>query len=243
MGLPFRKVICASNDNKILSDFIETGSYDLRERPFVQTVSPAMDILASSNLERYLYMLLREYLDHDHTQASGVIAGYYNDLKTKGVFDVSPELHALLKDQIQADFANQEECIGAIQKVFNETGTVLDPHTAVGLAVAERFTDPTETKVPVLVCGTAHYGKFPTTVLSALKHSDVKKAIEEDEPNVPREQLSELLTTLQAHCPGEQNVLPKRIVALVNDPVNHDRVVEKEDMEELIMGYFKKATQ
>ncbi len=154
MGLPVGRLVCASNQNDVLTDFLATGTYD-RRRPFYRTISPSMDILVSSNLERLLWLLCRDEAE---------VAGYMQDLKEKGVYTVS---RALLS-KLQADFAwgccSEEETKAAIGRVWKNHGYLMDTHTAVAWKVA----DETRAEAPVVVLSTASPYKFPAAVLSAI---------------------------------------------------------------------------
>ena len=154
MGLPVGRLVCASNQNDVLTDFLATGTYD-RRRPFYRTISPSMDILVSSNLERLLWLLCRDEAE---------VAGYMRDLKEKGVYTVS---RALLS-KLQADFAwgccSEEETKAAIGRVWKNHGYLMDTHTAVAWKVA----DETRAEAPVVVLSTASPYKFPAAVLSAI---------------------------------------------------------------------------
>ena len=158
LGLPVGMLICASNANNVLTDFIRTGTYDKR-RPLLKTTSPSMDILVSSNLERLLYLM-----SGDTAQVAELMA----KLNTEGCYTV-PEA---LKNAIDAEFwagccvdAKAAETIG---RVFNEKGYLCDPHTASGWAVAEDYVNQTGDKRPMVVLSTASPYKFPAAVLSAI---------------------------------------------------------------------------
>jgi threonine synthase len=114
LGLPLGKIVCASNSNNILYDFLRTGTYDLRQRSFTQTVSPSIDILVSSNLERFLYLLS----DGDSAQ----IRSLFSQLQSAGHFTVSPELRKRMQEVVQGGWANEKECLETIRKTFEATG-------------------------------------------------------------------------------------------------------------------------
>ncbi len=155
MGVPIGRLICASNENKVLADFIATGVYDIAERDFVTTPSPSMDILVSSNLERQLYELTRD---------AGRTAGWMASLRETGRFQVDRETFRLVREHFSADSVSNDESLACIRRVWDDHGYLLDPHTAVAWEAAERLAGAD----PVLVVSTAHWAKFGTDVYKAL---------------------------------------------------------------------------
>ncbi len=156
MGLPVGKLIVASNANNVLTDFISTGTYD-RLRDFTKTISPSMDILVSSNLERLLYHLS----DGDCAYVASLMA----DLAEKGSYTVSGELLARIQTIFSCGFASNAETSAAIRSTFESTGVLIDQHTAVGKHVLDRI--PSEGRVRVLLSTASPY-KFPADCLAAL---------------------------------------------------------------------------
>lgn len=155
MGLPVGKLICASNKNRILTDFFTTGVYDAR-REFFKTSSPSMDILVSSNLERLLFLAM----DKDTAKVSRCM----DELKTKGFYKVEPEVLARLQKDFTADCCTEEESAKAIADVWKSYSYLMDPHTSVAWHCAMR----NKGSNPVVVLSTASPYKFPRSVLSAL---------------------------------------------------------------------------
>ena len=162
LGLPVGRLVCASNANNVLTDFIKTGLYD-RRRPLHKTVSPSMDILVSSNLERLLYLM---------SEDAPMVAELMQKLNKEGFYQVPQELLA----QIQAEFwggccddAGAKRTIG---KAFKETGYLCDTHTATGWAVAEDYRAQTGDGRPMVVLSTASPYKFPAAVLSSLEENN-----------------------------------------------------------------------
>ena len=164
LGLPLRRLISASNTNNVLTDFIDTGTYDLRQRRFTATVSPSIDILVSSNLERFLHLLTRR----DSAQIARLFGSLASDLH----FTVTPDLLRAVQDEVACGWCSEAECLQTIRRVWEETSQVIDPHTAVAVHVATATQRKEAASVlsahPVLISSTAHYGKFPSTVLHAL---------------------------------------------------------------------------
>ena len=158
LGLPVGMLICASNANNVLTDFIRTGTYD-RRRPLHKTQSPSMDILVSSNLERLLYLL-----SHD----TALVAELMRKLNTEGVYTVPGDLLEDIHTQFWAGCCDDAGARAAIGKVFQDHGYLCDPHTATGWAVAEDYVNQTGDHRPMVVLSTASPYKFPAAVLEAI---------------------------------------------------------------------------
>jgi threonine synthase len=156
IGVPVGRLLCASNENRVLTDFINTGTYDISAREFRLTPSPSMDILVSSNLERQLFELAG--------RDSARIRSWMDDLGRTGRFTVDRETFAALRTGFSADWVGNDESLATIREVFEEHGYLLDPHSAVAWRVAERLRDAD----PVLVVSTAHWSKFGADVCRAL---------------------------------------------------------------------------
>jgi len=163
MGLPVNKLICASNDNNVLTDFIRTGVYD-RRREFVKTISPSMDILISSNLERLLY----ELSDHD----SRKVSNWMQQLNEQGYYKVDAALLGEIQDHFWADWSNQEETLRTIECIYRDCGYVSDTHTAVGIDVYDKYVITTGDLTPTVTLSTASPFKFNESVCSALFGKD-----------------------------------------------------------------------
>lgn len=156
MGLPVRKLICASNCNNVLTDFIKTGVYN-RNREFFTTISPSMDILVSSNLERLLFMLS----DAETT------AGWMSELKTSGKYDVGEKVIADIRRDYDCGYCSDEAAKKIISETFKDKGYLMDTHTADAYAVLSELRKSTEA-FPTVVVSTASPFKFSDSVLSAL---------------------------------------------------------------------------
>ncbi|MCE5191828.1 MAG: threonine synthase [Actinomycetia bacterium] len=154
MGVPLGRLLCASNENNVLADFIATGTYDISARTFVTTPSPSMDILVSSNLERLLFELAD----------AGRVRDWMASLAAEGRFRVDRETFRRMREHFIGDWVTNDESLGVIARIFDETGYLMDPHTAVAWEVAERLRDAN----PVLVVSTAHWAKFGGDVYKAL---------------------------------------------------------------------------
>ena len=159
MGLPVRHLVCASNENKVLTDFLTTGLYD-RKRPFYRTSSPSMDILVSSNLERLLYLACGCNPDQ--------VRSWMQDLNEKGSFRVSPSVLARITETFRAYSCTEKETIATIGSTYRSNGYLCDPHTAVGIKAAGDYMKDVPDDVPVVVLSTASPYKFPAPVSEAI---------------------------------------------------------------------------
>jgi len=162
MGLPINKLICASNANNVLTDFITTGKYD-RNRSFFATISPSMDILISSNLERLMFTL--------HGEDDAAVRELYGSLKDNGTFEVSEEVLAKIKALYSAGCCDDEETKATIKEVYDTYNYLCDTHTAVAVKVCEDYRKETGDMTPVVVASTASPYKFCASVLTALEGS------------------------------------------------------------------------
>ncbi len=160
MGVPFDKLICASNENKVLTDFINTGVYD-KNREFKTTISPSMDILISSNLERLLFDLS----DNDDI----LIKEWYKSLNEQGKYEVSDSVKAKLQENFFGGYCDDAQTKETIAKVFNKYSYLCDTHTAVAVKVYEDYRNKTGDEKKVIIASTANPYKFAGNVLSAIK--------------------------------------------------------------------------
>ena len=160
MGLPVNKLICASNENKVLADFFNTGVYDKR-RKLVMTISPSMDILVSSNLERLLWAIG----ERDTKKVKDLM----NSLKEKGYYRIDSEMREKLKD-FYGGFATQEESRQCIKEVFEKSKYLIDPHTAVAYAVYKKYTKETGDKTKTIIVATASPFKFTKSVMESINN-------------------------------------------------------------------------
>ena len=210
LGLPVGTLICASNANNVLTDFIHTGIYD-RRRPLLKTQSPSMDILVSSNLERLLALL-----SGDTELVSGLMA----KLNTEGFYQVPGEL----LEKIQASFfaGCSDDCRGqeVIGRVWREQGYLLDPHTAAGWACAEDYRAKTGDTAPMVVLSTASPYKFPAAVLTAIGQSLSGSEFD---------QMRQLEDVTCVPIPGN-------LATLAGKPQRHTAVVEKSEMLPFVLG-------
>lgn len=202
MGLPIHKLIVASNENKVLDDFLKTGVYD-RNRPFHTTISPSMDILISSNLERMLYYLCGKDVEK--------VNGWMNELAQNGRYQVDEETLVKIQQTFISGHCDNTQTFEEINRVYKSTGYVMDPHTAVGSYVLQQY-DQTE---PTILLSTASPYKFTRDVLRALQ-----MPLSADDFEC-MEQLSKISNT----------PIPQGLYALKELPVRFDTVIQCEDME------------
>ena len=158
LGLPVGTLICASNANNVLTDFIRTGTYD-RKRPLLKTTSPSMDILVSSNLERLLYLLSGD---------TNLVADLMNKLNKDGVYTVPAEMLAKIQSEFWAAYCDDNRADEIMGRVYKEKGYLCDPHTAAGWAAAEDYIAETGDNRAMVVLSTASPYKFPVAVLTAI---------------------------------------------------------------------------
>ena len=158
MGLPIAKLICASNENKVLYDFFRTGTYD-KNREFILTTSPSMDILISSNLERLIYLLTGKN-DKKNQELM-------NELKEKGSYTISEDMKAQLKDFV-GGYATEDEVKQTIHNIYKETGYVMDTHTAVAATVYQAYRKESKDEHKTVIASTASPYKFARSVMTAI---------------------------------------------------------------------------
>ncbi len=169
LGLPIGKLICASNENNVLTDFINTGVYN-KNRPLKPTISPSMDILVSSNVERLLFELLN--------QDSNQVQQCMDDLKNKQQYTLNEKALHQLNDCFYADYCDNEQTKSTINDVYTTSGYVCDPHTAVAIEVANRYQQQTNDSRPLCVLSTASCYKFANDVLQAINNKSINNEFE-----------------------------------------------------------------
>ena len=208
MGLPVKRFICASNSNNVLTDFINTGIYN-KLRKLNKTVSPSMDILVSSNLERLLFDLT----ENDAAQ----IAEWMTQLNTAGQYQVSPEVDDRVRDLFFAAWVDEQETVETIGRVHNDFEYVLDPHTAVAWRAAQKYRLLSSDDTYIIVLSTASPYKFCKTVLEGIGKGD---DIDENNPFDAAKRLSE-----ETGLP-----VPQQVTALETMPVLHKDIIAAEEM-------------
>ena len=215
MGLPVHRLVCASNSNNVLTDFITTGVYD-RRRPFLKTVSPSMDILVSSNLERLLYYV--------SSGDCGYVAGLMGELKEQGFYRVEGTPFARIGSLFSAGFCTEEETAAAIAYSWSENGYLMDTHTAVGFGVLEKYkAGPDYEGHPCVVLSTASPFKFPGAVLRSID-MELAEACDVDGDTPGDFLLAERLSKLTGVT------MPKNLAALKRKPILHTDVIDVADI-------------
>ena len=213
-GLPVSRLICASNINKVLTDFIRTGTYD-RRREFFKTESPSMDILISSNLERLLFELVDRH--------SAWVSDWMNQLAAQGRYQIPQEALERLQSLFHGGFADREQTSRAIRDAFDRYGYLLDPHTAVGYSVLQEYRGETGDETPTLLASTASPFKFGRAVLEALG-ADVSS---EDE-----------LALLEKLSGVWGQPVPIKLAELKELPERHTGICEKEAMARVLYRFL-----
>ena len=212
MGLPIGKLVCASNSNNVLTEFFASGEYDAN-REFFKTMSPSMDILISSNLERLLFEI--------NGRDPGVTEKEMSELKKFGKYSVSKDKILKLSADFYADCCDEDECVAAISGFYDEYGYILDPHTAVAVDVADGFISYTGNKDATVVLSTASPYKFSQNVLKAITgkyEQDAFKAAEK----------------LFRHT---AEPVPQQIAGLKDKKIRFSETVAKEDAERTVIEF------
>ncbi len=213
MGVPIDKLVCASNHNKVLYDFFQTGEYN-RNREFYLTSSPSMDILISSNLERLIYFIA----GCDDVKNTELM----KKLNTEGSYIITDEMKANLTDFI-GGYATEEETAQRIKELYEKTGYVLDTHTAVASHVYEQYVKETGDTTKTVIASTASPFKFGQSVMEAI------------DGKVHEEDMFELVETLSKTA----NVgIPNAVSELKTAPVLHDNICEKDGMKDIIRQFL-----
>jgi threonine synthase len=213
-GLPVSKLICASNINKVLADFIRSGIYDKR-REFYKTESPSMDILISSNLERLLFELA--------DRKTGSTLDWMNQLATQGWYQISHDALEKLQSLFYGGFADRLDTSKSIKEAFEKYGYLMDPHSAVGYSVLQKFREETGDKTPTVLASTASPFKFNRAVLEAIGRNTSDK----DEFSLLQE-----LSSIIGHA------VPAKLAELKFLPEIHQGVCEKEGMVKVILEFL-----
>ncbi len=214
MGLPIHKFICASNDNKVLYDFFTTGIYD-KNREFILTMSPSMDILISSNLERLIYKIA----DCDSAKNNELMTA----LSSEGRYSITEEMKGKLQD-FYGNYGSEEETSEIIKKIYEETGYVIDTHTAVAAVVYDKYTLETADTTKAVIASTASPFKFTRNVMNSI---DPKYDAMDDFTLV--DELSKISGVS----------VPNAIEEIRTAKVLHDTVCEVEEMKSVVKRFLE----
>ena len=215
MGIPIAKLICASNENKVLYDFFSTGTYD-KNREFMLTSSPSMDILISSNLERLIYRIAGNDAEKN--------AALMRELTTTGKYEITPEMRAQLKD-FYGNYTSEAETAEVIRALYEKTGYVIDTHTAVAAGVYGKYKKDTgDVDTKTVIASTASPFKFTRSVMDAIDHkydsmSDFELV----------DELSRIANV----------AVPQAIEEIRNAKVLHDTVCEVDEMPQVVKNFLK----
>ena len=209
MGIPIAKLICASNENKVLYDFFQTGTYD-RNREFVLTTSPSMDILISSNLERLIYKISGEDARKD--------TDLMTELKKKGSYAITGEMKANLAD-FAAGYATEEQVSKTIHDIYEDTGYVMDTHTAVAATVYKAYREDSKDDRKTVIASTASPYKFAGSVMSAI------------DPKYKGQDDFKLIEELQKVSGTE---IPNAIKEIMNAEIRHNTECDVDQMEQTV---------
>ncbi len=209
MGVPVNRLVCASNSNNILTDFLNTGTYD-RNRGFYTTVSPSMDILISSNLER----MLSELTGRDDKK----VAEWMNSLKTDGKYTVDADTFAKIKALFWGGFCSEDATFETIKKTYDEKGYLIDTHTAVAVGVYNEYVEKTGDDRPTVIASTASPYKFAASVLTALGEEPAADEFE----------------TVRKLSAVTGTAIPASLAALESATVRFTEVCDKDKMTEVV---------
>ena len=213
MGIPVGKLICASNCNDVLTDFIRTGIYD-RNRPFHTTMSPSMDILISSNLERLLFEL--------SGGDDALVREYMEQLKTTGRYEITAEMKEKLQTLFSGGFASEADTTATITALYAD-GYLIDTHTAVAAKVLEDYRRETGDDTVAVFASTASPYKFCDSVLTAIGETPVSDSVD-------RIAQLEKVSGVSA---------PRRLAALKGKTPRFDGVTKREEMEEVVLNFLR----
>ncbi len=217
IGLPVNKLICASNQNHVLTDFLKTGTYSTH-RDFEMTISPSMDILISSNLERLLY-----FASNGSTE---LVAHCMTDLNQNGQYTIPEDLLLTIQNDFDAYWASEEECKATIQKLFEQENKLIDTHTAVAYKAMEDYQAQTKDTTPCIVLSTASPFKFSKSVLSCITND-----VAEDDFDAMNQLAS--ISHLE---------VPKGLAELSSLPIRFTQVIDAKDGIETIAQRMKELS-
>lgn len=216
MGLPVKKFICASNENNVLTDFIKTGVYN-KNRPFHTTISPSMDILISSNLERFLYDL--------SGNDDKAVREWMTKLTTEGIYEIPVDIKTKLQSLFDADFCDDNETMATIKKTAEDYDYVIDTHTGVAKAVYDKYVERTGDKTKTIIASTASPFKFNQSVLIALE--DHNAVLGKDE-----------FTLLDELSKKSNMRIPASLAALKDKSVMFELVCDKDEMQQIVSDFL-----
>ena len=213
MGLPIKKLICASNKNNVLTDFFDSGTY-YAKREFFRTTSPSMDILISSNIERLVF----EELGRD----AGLTKELMDELKQTGAYNLPDGIRTHMAENFYADFCDDSRTMTTIRRIYEQERYVMDTHTAVAQTVYDKYIANTDDHTPTLLASTASPYKFAQDVVKALTGETIEDAF------AAAKRLEELSGV----------AIPRAITDLKTKPVRHNSVCDKDQIGNAVVNYF-----
>jgi threonine synthase len=211
MGLPINHMVCASNTNNILTDFLATGTYD-RNREFHLTMSPSMDILISSNLERLLYF----------TAGSEKTAAYMNALKKDGVYNVDADTLQTIRENFSGYYTDEAQTADTVRTTFEKYGYLADTHTAVAIHAAEAYVRESGDTRPMIIDSTASPYKFANSVYRSLTGKDATSELD-------------ALEQLAAYTKTE---IPYPLAGIATRKINFEGTVDRTEMAKAVLDYL-----
>lgn len=216
-GLPVNRLICAANTNHVLTDFIQTGTYN-KNRPFARTISPSMDILISSNLERLLFEL--------NGRQSSQVKQWMEQLSTRGCYRIDSSTLQKINRLFWSGYAGEQETLETISQTYRRYSYVIDPHTAVGTAVYQKYRSTTGDSTKTIILSTASPFKFNRSVARALLGEEA----------VLNSSEFELLSALSRYTGWK---IPACLSGLQQKRVRHKNVVDKEQMKQTVLDLLQ----
>lgn len=217
LGLPVKHLICASNQNNVLTDFLRTGTYSIN-RPFHTTMSPSMDILISSNLERLLYMI--------SNNDDSFVREMMKELKEKGTYTIPEKMKEKIQQIFLGYWTNEEQCSSTIKNLFEQEQVLIDPHTSIALHAMYQYQQESKDTSPCIVLSTASPYKFAHDVLKALDKSDVVDDFE----------------AMDALHALSNMPIPQGLAELKNLPIRFNRSIEVDDGMHVIAQRMKEIS-
>lgn len=214
MGLPVAKYICASNKNNILTDFFTTGKYDAN-RDFYKTNAPAMDILVSSNLERLVWFMS----GHDGDK----VKAYMDELKASGIYEVDQDTFDKITKEFKAGMLTEQEVLDTIKQCFEETGYLLDTHTAIGYGVLKKYQKDCQDSMKTILLSTASPYKFPESVYQAIYNETL-----------------DVYTAIDLLNEKTKVTIPTPLVGIKDREVLHKQVIDKKEIIPFIKAKIEK---
>ncbi|GAB6046097.1 threonine synthase [Caminibacter profundus] len=225
MGLPIEKIIIASNKNNVLYELIKYGRYDLRDKKLIKTISPAMDILKSSNVERVLFDKFGENRTKELLES----------LEENGYFELTQEELNVIQEDFDADFATDGECEEIIKRYANNENYLMDPHTATAVKAYEYLKEKGEIKNYVVAYSTAEWTKFAPSIYKALTNEDIDREIAEVEENTISDK--DAIVYIETHYDVKA---PEIIRELFDKEITNENIIDKSQIKDEIVKFIKK---